>query len=184
VLTDLCSFWYEWSLALPYAYGFDIANQSMTLLDGGNTPMTTSTWPQVGRAVASLLSLPIKSGEGACLEKLRNTHIYISSFTLTQNDMLNSILRVTGAQKSDWTIKDSTADEYHRTGWEQFQKGDRTGMGRWMYGRVFGLDGVGNMEKNRETLNGVLGLPKEDVDQYTKIAVDKVMSGNNYTYST
>jgi hypothetical protein len=40
------------------------------------------------------------------------------------------------------------------------------------------------MEKNRETLNGVLGLPKEDVDQYTKIAVDKVMSGNNYTYST
>lgn len=93
-------------------------------------------------------------------------------------------MRVTGAQRSDWTITDSTADEYHKTGWEQFQKGDRSGMGRWMYGRVFGLDGVGNMEKNRETSNGDLKLPKEDVDQYTKIAADQVMSGKNYTYST
>jgi len=40
-------FWYEWSLAIPAAYGLDFANRSMTFFDEGETKILTSTWPQV-----------------------------------------------------------------------------------------------------------------------------------------
>ena len=182
LLTISSSFWYEWSLSIPYAYRFDIVNRKVTLYDGGYTPMTTSTWPQVGRAVASLLSLPIKpeNSNSPSLEQYRNGHVYIESFTLTQNEMFESILRVTGTQKSDWTISQESAAEAHTAGWEEFQAGDRMGMGKWLYGRVMGLDGVGNHAKNRGLANEALKLPKEDLDQYTKIAVDRALSGKPF----
>lgn len=40
-------FWYEWSLAIAPAYGFDFANRSITFFDDGRTKISTSTWPQV-----------------------------------------------------------------------------------------------------------------------------------------
>ena len=43
-----CGFWYEWSLAIPVAYGFDFENRAVTLFDDGETRINTSTWPQVG----------------------------------------------------------------------------------------------------------------------------------------
>ena len=52
-----CSFWYEFSLAGSQArYGFDFAKREVTFYDEGETKITTSTWPQCGRAVAALLS--------------------------------------------------------------------------------------------------------------------------------
>lgn len=40
-------FWYEWSLAIPAAYGIDLINHTATLFDEGETKISTSTWPQV-----------------------------------------------------------------------------------------------------------------------------------------
>ena len=40
-------FWYEWSLAIPAAYGIDLLNRTATLFDEGDVKITTSTWPQV-----------------------------------------------------------------------------------------------------------------------------------------
>lgn len=40
-------FWYEWSLAVPAAFGFDFANRTVTLFDEGETKISISTWPQV-----------------------------------------------------------------------------------------------------------------------------------------
>jgi hypothetical protein len=36
-------FWYEWSLAIAPAYGFDFARKSVTFFDDGNTLIDTST---------------------------------------------------------------------------------------------------------------------------------------------
>ncbi|KXS16208.1 hypothetical protein M427DRAFT_31746 [Gonapodya prolifera JEL478] len=38
-------FWYEWSLDIPDAFGFDFANKRGTLFDGGNSKIPISTWP-------------------------------------------------------------------------------------------------------------------------------------------
>lgn len=40
-------FWYEWSLAIPAAYGIDLLNHTATFFDDGDAKITTSTWPQV-----------------------------------------------------------------------------------------------------------------------------------------
>jgi hypothetical protein len=125
-----CGFWYEWSLAIENAYGFDLVNKSVTFFDDGKTRTSTSTWPQVGRAVAALMSLPIKS-EGdseACLDNLRNKMVYIKSFTVSQQDMLESVLRVTGGKKEDWTIKHQPSSERYAAGVKTLIGGDRTGF--------------------------------------------------------
>lgn len=126
----VCGFWYEWSLGIENAYGFDLNNKSVTFFDDGKAKLSTSTWPQVGRAVAALLSLPIKS-EGnpeACLDKFRNGLVYIKSFTISQEDMLESVLRVTGSRKKEWTIKKQPSSERYAAGVKAFQGGDRTGF--------------------------------------------------------
>ncbi|KXS12619.1 hypothetical protein M427DRAFT_393258 [Gonapodya prolifera JEL478] len=90
-------FWYEWSLAIHDAFGFDFANKKVTLFDDGNSKIPISTWPHVGRAVASLLSLPISDpAKGPSLEKYRNSQEFVHSFHANQNVMFESVLRVTG----------------------------------------------------------------------------------------
>ena len=168
-------FWYEWSMSIPFAYGFDFEKKSVRLYDDGNTIINTSTWPQVGRAVASLLSLKIHAnGEsGQSLEQFRHKHVYISSFAISQNDMLASVLRVTKTQRSDWTITQEASRDVHETARQQIAEGNMKALGGWLYGRVFYPDGDGNFEKTRGLQNDTLGLPKEDLDEYTKIAIDR-----------
>jgi hypothetical protein len=116
-------FWYEWSLAIAPAFGVDLLNKKATLFDEGETKISISTWPQViqssmkliedkayplqvGRAVAALLSLPIKAEDGkdTCLEQYANKMIYVNSFTINQKEMLESSYRVTDTKESDWEI--------------------------------------------------------------------------------
>ncbi|KAJ5353319.1 hypothetical protein N7452_002293 [Penicillium brevicompactum] len=164
-------FWYEWSLAIPQAYGIDLSNKTATFFDEGETKISTSTWPQVGRTVASLLSLPIQA-EGACLNSLKNQVVYADSFTVSQRDMLESVFRVTGTTQSDWTISKQSAKERYEGGMKDMQNGDRIGFVKSLYTRVFYNDGSGNVE-SKGTLNGLLGLPEEDIDEATERAIER-----------
>lgn len=173
-------FWYEWSLAIPSAFGFDFANRAVTFFDEGETKISISTWPQVGRAVAALLSLPIKAkgSNTACLEDFKNKPVYVNSFTVSQKDMFESALRVTGAKKADWTITNEPAQERYSTGIKGMQEGQFVGFVKMMYSRVFYPDGNGDFEHNKGTLNLVLELPKEDLDKATKVAIDRAMASS------
>lgn len=169
-------FWYEWSLVIPASYGFDFKNRTVTLFDDGETKINTSTWPQVGRAVASLLSLPIRAaGEDKdhCLENFRNSQVYVSSFLVSQKDILESVLRVTKTGIEDWKVNKEPVKERYTGGIEAMQKGDRLGFVRMMYSRVFFPDGVGNFETTKGTQNTLLNLPKEDIDEATKAAIKR-----------
>ncbi|TKA80601.1 hypothetical protein B0A55_02915 [Friedmanniomyces simplex] len=175
-LSVVTGFWYEWSLGISNAYGFDFADKTVTLFDEGETKMNTSTWPQVGRAVAALLSLPIQADGGkkeACLDHYRDRTVFVSSFCVSQRDMLASVLRVTGDKESDWTIKKESAVERFEAAKEGMQKGDRMAFARWMYTRVFYPDGSGEYGKTKGLANGVLNLPEEDVDEATKAAMER-----------
>ncbi|KAJ5805166.1 hypothetical protein N7474_011053 [Penicillium riverlandense] len=166
-------FWYEWSLAIPAAYGLDFANRSMTFFDEGETKMSTSTWPQVGRAVASLLSLPIvpeQPNPKASLENLKNKLLYLSSFTISQKEMFESALRVTGTKESDWTISRESTQERYAKGLKEMHEGRLEGFAKMLYTRVFYPDGSGDYENSKGTVNALLGLPKEDLDAATKAA--------------
>ena len=173
-----CGFWYEYSLAFgPASFGFDLKNRTATFIDDGNTKINSSTWRQVGRAIANLLALKVqpddeKSDESPCLEHYRNKFVYVSSFKISQRDMLDSVMRVTGTTLNDWTIKHEPSPSRYKAGVEAMYKGDFMGFAQMMYSRVFYQDGSGDFETSKGLQNEVLGLPKEDLDEATKVAIE------------
>ncbi|KAI7501898.1 MFS general substrate transporter [Hortaea werneckii] len=173
-ISVVTGFWYEWSLAIPAAYGCDFINRTFTFFDDGEIKTSMSTWPQVGRTVARLLSLPLSpesDEKGECLEALKNNVVYVRSFTISQKDMFASALRATGTQESDWQIKYEPAQERFAAGLEAMKAGDRLGFAKMLYSRIFFSDGVGNFEASKGTVNEMLNLPEEDLDEASRVAV-------------
>ncbi|KAK9238096.1 hypothetical protein V1525DRAFT_124043 [Lipomyces kononenkoae] len=171
-----CGFWYEFSLGGgPERYGFDFKNRTLTLMDNGTIRTNTSTWPQCGRAVASLLSFKIlpdnEDDASPCLANFKNKCVYISSFTIGQRDMLDSVLRVTATSLSDWKVTHTTAKERFQSGQEELRKGNMAGFGRLLYARNFFAESNGNFGATKGLHNDILGLPEEDLDEFTKIGI-------------
>jgi len=169
------SFWYEFSLGGGLErYGFDFKKKQVIWYDDGHTKINTSTWPQTALAVAKLLGLKVlpdnESDKSITLSRWRNKPLYISSFNISQRDMFDSVLRVTGDRESDWKQTSEDVQQRFKDGQEQLKKGDRLGFAKCMYVRVFYPDKAGNYEERRGIDNEVLGLPKEDLDEFTKIA--------------
>ncbi|KIW23596.1 uncharacterized protein PV07_11783 [Cladophialophora immunda] len=180
-----CSFWYEYSLAAaPGSYGFDFATKTVTLYDDGNTKINTTTWLQCGRAAAALLGLKILPEDAAdtapTLSLFRNNVMYVSSFRVSQRDMLASVLRVTGDKEDDWTVLHEDVRERYQAGVEQMKGGDRLGFMKMLYARVFFPNGDGDYESKYGLHNDVLGLPKEDFDEATKRAVNLAAKGGPF----
>ncbi|MCJ1349842.1 hypothetical protein MMC31_008084 [Peltigera leucophlebia] len=171
-----CGFWYEYSLSFgPHTYGFDFKNSTVTFFDDGNTRINTSTLQQCGLAAARLLALKVlpdnANDRSPCLAHYRNGSVYISSFRVSQKDILDSVLRVTGKTLNDWKIEREPSTSRYKAGVEGFQKGDLAGFIKLLYSRVFYQDGSGDYESSRGLQNDILGLPKEDLDEHTRIAV-------------
>ena len=172
-------FWYEHSLSGPGFYGAYYKTREMVFFDDGTEPLNTSTWPQVGRAVAALLSLPVTS-QGSnektpTLDTYRNRRVFVSSFTVTQRDMFESLKRVTGTTDSDWKISSVSSKERYTKGRERMMKGDRNGFGEALYARYFY---PGEHEKSHPLDNKALRLSTdEDLDEATKDALKLGESG-------
>lgn len=182
-----CNFWYEFSLSWsPMNYGFDIPNRTVTFFDDGKTKIDTTTWEQCGRAVASLFSLKIlpdhAGDESPCLSHFRNKPVYISSFLLSQRDMFDSVLRVTGTNEEDWTIRYQDVKERYAEGMAQVQRGYIPGFVQVLYSRVFYPDGSGNYSSRVPLHNELLGLPKEDLDERTAVAVKMAENDESTAY--
>ena len=172
----VCGFWYEFSLAgQPERYGFDFKNRKVTLFDEGTAPINTSTWEQCGRAVASLLSLKVlpddEHDESLCLSKFKNAPVYISSFHVSQRDMLDSVIRVTGTSEKDWQVSHEDSKQRYQDGHNELKQGNMMGFAKLLYTRIFYPDGTGSFQSRVTLHNDGLGLPKEDLDTCTKKAV-------------
>ena len=176
-----CGFWYEFSLAGTEArYGFDFDKKEVTFYDDGNNRITTSTWPQVGRAVASLLSLNVlpkdENDAQPFLGQWTNGTVFVSSFRISQREMLASVLRVTGDSEKDWTIKHEAVEERYKRGLGMMQKGEMVGFGILLYARYF-FDDVSKVATKKDD-NGKLGLPEESLDDATMVGVEMAKAGD------
>ena len=170
-----CSFWYEFSLAGTSArYGFDFAKREVTFFDEGETKITTSTWSQCGRALAALLTLPVlplhEQDQQLTLSHFRNKSAFIGSFHVSQQDMFESVLRVTESKEADWKIDYEGAEARYKRGGELFAQGKMEGYAMMLYARSFYKDGSLSLQAMLN--NQELGLPKEDFDEATRAAVE------------
>lgn len=166
----VCGFWYEWSLGIGDAwYGFDIANRKVTFYDDGLKKINTSTWDLCGDAVAKVLSGDV--------EKWADKAVYISSFFVSQRDMLDSLHRVLGTTDADWEIKYQDAEERYEEGMKELNEGNRLGFPKAMYAKTFYPEGRGDYETGWGLDNEKLGLKQEELDDATKRTVKMVESG-------
>jgi hypothetical protein len=171
-----CGFWYEWSLPAGENFlGFDLENKKAVFFDDGNTKINSSTLTQCGRAVAALLSLPVtkEAADKPALEDWKNKGLYVSSFLVSQRDILDSVHRSMGTSDSDWTIVHESSKERTEAALVELQKGDFLAFARALYTRVFYPNGDGDYETTRGLDNAVLGVEKEDLDQCTNMVLSK-----------
>lgn len=173
-----CGFWYEWSLALGEpAYGIDIKNRTATFFDDGMTKFNTSTWIHCGQALAALLSLPVKKeGDGPALEDWKNGLFFISSFKISQKDMLESVHRVLGTKDDDWQIQYEPSEKRYKDALEEFKKGSHLGFAKALYSRSLF---PGALDFGDQVVDRKLSLPEENLDEATKRAADMALSGWN-----
>ncbi|KAJ4363461.1 hypothetical protein N0V83_009755 [Neocucurbitaria cava] len=172
----VCNFWYEFSLGGgPPRYGFDFKNRSLILYNGGKVVINTSTWPQCGRAIANLLSLkqlPEDEQDAApTMAQFTNKCIYTSSFRVSQQVMFESVKRVTGTTDADWSITHENTEERYKECLAAAKKGHAEGWMKMGYSRMFFDNGDGDYETSRGLHNDLLGLPSENLDEYTAIGI-------------
>ncbi|OGM49655.1 oxidoreductase CipA-like [Aspergillus bombycis] len=183
----ICGFWYGHSVSMgPATFGFNFAEKKMVFFDDGETQVNVSTPAQCGRAVAKLLSMKVlpedENDRSVTLSRWLNKPVYISSFRVTQKEMLQSWKRVTGEKDEDWTVTYESSRERYEQGLERMRNGDHDGFLQAMYSRVLFPNGDGDYESKYALANASLGLPQEDLDEQTRNA--KAMVDRGYDYMT
>ena len=96
--------------------------------------------------------------------------------------MLESAIRVTGTKLDDWKVTKVTVKDHYKSGVEKFQKGNWDGFGQLLYTRDFYPESRGNYEASRGLHNDVLDFPKEDLDEFTKLAVQMAEKGVEFPH--
>jgi hypothetical protein len=147
----------------------------VTLYDDGTKRVNMSTWDLCGRAIANLVKLP-DDGELA-LQDWSNKGLYISSFLISQRDILDSLHRVLGTSDADWNVSYQPTQERYDEGKRELAAGQRTGFAKAMYARIFFPNGRGDYETGWGVDNEKLGIEKEDLDEATRRAVGMVAGG-------
>ncbi|KAF5548834.1 isoflavone reductase family [Fusarium mexicanum] len=179
-ITVCCGFWFDYSLAGGESrFGFDFDNKSLTLYDDGNVKDSTSTLAQVGRAVARVLSLKElpDDDDDLTVSSFLNRAVYLNSFVVSQQDLFESVKRVTGTSDTDWTVTHQASKQRYEEGMAQVKRGDMSGFSKLLYARAFFPDDPSDLSAKAQ--NELLGLPKEDLDEATRdgIALVEVLKG-------
>lgn len=179
----VCNLWYPYSLVMgPMWVGFDFSHRKITFYDDGNTKINMTSWEQIGRTVAGLVSLKElpdaendKNDTSPTISSFRDKPLYISSFLISQKDMFESWKRVTGETDSQWTFEHENSKERYAKGMAMMQNPDpenpmsaRMGAGLASFVRIYFPGGGGDYESTRGLHNDALGLPKEDLDELTR----------------
>ncbi|OBT45898.1 hypothetical protein VE00_04258 [Pseudogymnoascus sp. WSF 3629] len=176
-ITVCCGFWYDYSLAGGESrFGFDFDKRSLTIYDDGNTKNSTSTLSQVGRAVAKVLSLKElpadENDKSLTLSSFFNKGVYLKSFVVSQNDMFESVKRVTGTTDADWMVTHEDSKKRYEDGLAQVKSGNMAGFSKLLYSRAFYPEDSNDL--SAKVQNELLGLPNESLDESTKVGIDMV----------
>jgi len=150
------------SRAMKFGFmGFDLKSHKATIYNEGNGVWSTTTTATIGQAVKNAMRIP----------ETANKYIFIDSFTVSQNEVLVSFEKAT---KKKWEATHVDAEEQKKIGMEKVARGDFSGAQLLI--RYFNcIEGHGgNFATYEKTSNGLLSLPKEDLDSVVAKIVQEV----------
>ncbi|KAK6216839.1 isoflavone reductase [Colletotrichum tabaci] len=145
---------FDWALKQGMT-GFDLANKTVTLVDGGKTRFTTSNLAQIGRAIVSVLHHPVET---------KNQLVFVESFTTTQAEVLAVLEKLTG---QTWKVNEVGSQAIREDGFAKFSEGDFVGGGSAVIMAL--VLGEGGLEDHTNVKGGIwnqrLGLESENVEE-------------------
>lgn len=120
--------------------------------------------------------MPITSSSnpGASLQHYANKYVYLSSFSLTQQDLFNAIKKATGTSDADWKIESKSIEDSIRDCRKKFAEGDFWAVAGIAYGYYMGEGLGGDIESKAKEDREVLQLKEEDLDVVVKGALASV----------
>ncbi|KAL9571756.1 hypothetical protein ACKAV7_004080 [Fusarium commune] len=169
--------WFDYSLPSGESFmGFDIDNRRATLFDDGEAKINTSTLSQFGRAAAAVASLKEfpdnEDDKSPSIAQFRNKPVYLSSFYISQKDILRGIQRVTNTTDADWDIKYESSANRIENGKVMGRSGNIMGLVQAYYSFIFSPEGR-KLKTQDKLHNKLLGLPEEDLDEVVRACVEK-----------
>lgn len=144
---------FDWGLEIPGFGGWDLGARTVTIYDGGDIPYEATTLDQVGRAIAKSLKNP---------ELTRNHHVYVNSFTVTQNEVLKALEKISGEK---FTVSQSTVEDLWRGGAAKLKGGQPLGVLAMVAGTIYGKGGLANYSATKGLWNEKIGLEQENLDK-------------------
>jgi len=149
---------FDWGLKNGFL-GFDVAKKTATIYNDGNRRASYTTLATIGRAVAGTLLHPSETA---------NKHVYVASFTVTQNEILAALEAATSAK---WTVTKQTSEAAVKEGHAKLAAKDIAGgVPLLLLAQMYDAGTGNDFEKEVEggVANSVLQLPKETLDAAIK----------------
>ncbi|KAI9727339.1 MAG: hypothetical protein M1828_006959 [Chrysothrix sp. TS-e1954] len=154
--------WFDMSFAMGF-YGINVKDRTASFFGDGGVRINTTVLSTAGRSVAALLSLPVSTTDGKpSLSDYKNKNVYVSSFNMTQRELLEEVQTATQTTDSDWKVSSRPVDEVIVDGHARLKQGDFMGMINVLLGNTFKAGMGGEYESTKGLDNQKLGLPKDD----------------------
>jgi hypothetical protein len=138
--------------------GFDMKEQKVRIYNGGNVPMSTGPRNLAAQALYSLITNPER------MEEAKNTYIHVASYTVTQNEILAVVEKLTGQK---WQIENVTSKEVMPEALADVKNGLNWGLGRQVQAILFDYGPNGEAIGDFRPLgiwNEKLDLPKTTLE--------------------
>jgi nucleoside-diphosphate-sugar epimerase len=165
---------FDWTYEIPGLMGWDVPARKALIFDNGTYEYEATNTEQIARAVVAVL-------KPEHIEETKNQYVYINSFTVTQNQVLATLEKITGdkfsvehlqvAEVSRRSLLKIKYPDSH--GLEDDPKYDSIGFGV-ILAAIYGQGGFNNYSKTRGLWNERLGLPREDVEESLRRALGNV----------
>lgn len=151
---------FDWGLRANFLH-FNLATRRAEIIDDGDTRSSQATLAQIARATVRILQRP---------EETRNRMLFIQSFCVSQNEVLRSLEKATGAR---WETQRFDSEEFIREKKALADQGDKNAI----EDLVFVLGAInGNWEGLPDFAMDLLGLENEDLDEVVQKVVDEAAS--------
>ncbi|KAF2724620.1 NAD(P)-binding protein [Polychaeton citri CBS 116435] len=143
---------FDWGLQSGFL-GYDLAAQTATLWDEGDSVFSLTNVDQFKLAIISVLERPLQTA---------NKNLYIASVETSQKEILAALEAATA---SKWTVTQTTTAKEVSEATEKLGKGDFTGAFALVRATSFGdIPGLrANYIRDEELANDLLGLKLESV---------------------
>lgn len=150
---------FDWGLKLSF-WGPDLTKKQAVFWDDGAAKFVGTNLTTVGKALVAILS-------DENYEKTMNEYVSIGSHFQSQQDILESLRRVTG---EEWpVVARNGLDDFIKASREKLAQGDGSAAPNLLMGILFGK---GQLGVYGTLWNDTLGLPEENLDGTVKAVLE------------